>query len=90
MSHPDRSLQRSYSHLSSTSGTRFRASFWAQAAGEDAAEELAALLDESAASMHTQKSSKAEKAAWWRTRIALDARLQRLCAGLQTRLGPWL
>ena len=61
-----------------------------QAAGEDAVEELAVLLDESAASMHTQKSSKAEKAAWWRTRIALDGRLQRLCAGLQTRLGPWL
>ena len=61
-----------------------------QAAGEDAAEELAGLLEESAASMHAQKGSRAEKAAWWRTRIALDARLQRLCAGLQTRLTPWL
>jgi len=65
-------------------------SCWMQAAGENAAEELAALLDESAASMHTQKESKAEKAAWWRTRIALDKRLEHLCAGLQTRLGPWL
>ena len=62
----------------------------AQAAGESAEEELAALLEESGASMHTQKESRAEKAAWWRTRIALDARLQHLCADLQKRLGPWL
>ena len=61
-----------------------------QAAGEDFSEELAALLEESGASMHTQKESRAEKAAWWRTRIALDARLRHLCAGLQTCLGPWL
>ena len=61
-----------------------------QAAGESAEEELGALLEESGASMHTQKESRAEKAAWWRTRIALDARLQHLCACLQTRLGPWL
>ena len=61
-----------------------------QAAGEDSNEELAALLNESGASMHTQKESKADKAAWWRTRIALDARLRHLCSELQTRLGPWL
>lgn len=61
-----------------------------QAAGESAVEELAALLEESGASMHAQKESRAEKAAWWRTRIALDGRLQHLCAALQTRLGPWL
>ena len=61
-----------------------------QAAGENAEEELAALLEESGASMHTQKESRAEKAAWWRTRIALDGRLQHLCAALQARLGPWL
>ncbi len=53
-------------------------------------EELAALLEESAASMHVCKDSRAAKAAWWRTRIALDRRLQDLCASLQSRLGPWL
>ena len=53
-------------------------------------EELAALLEESGASMHARKESRAEKAAWWRTRVALDRRLQDLCASLQGRLGPWL
>lgn len=53
-------------------------------------EELAALLAESGASMHARKESTAEKAAWWRTRVALDRRLQDLCASLQGRLGPWL
>lgn len=61
-----------------------------QAAGETAVEELAALLAESGASMHARKESTAEKAAWWRTRVALDRRLQDLCASLQGRLGPWL
>lgn len=61
-----------------------------QAVGENAGEELQALLEESGASMHVRKDSRAEKAAWWRTRIALDARMGHLCAGLQTRLGPWM
>ena len=39
-----------------------------QAAGENAEEELAALLEESGASMHTQKESNAKKAVQWHMR----------------------
>ena len=83
-----KSIWRRTSHILPHSMTPYPENM--QAAGENAEEELAALLEESGASMHTQKESRAEKAAWWRTRIALDARLQHLCAALQKRLGPWL
>ncbi len=57
-----------------------------------AAEELEAILEDSAASMQGQgdRDTKAQKAAWWRARLELDERLKQLLLHLQACLGPWM
>jgi hypothetical protein len=63
-----------------------------QAEGVSAADELEAILEDSAASMRGEggRDTKAQKAAWWRARLALDERLKRLLLHLQACLGPWM
>jgi len=55
-----------------------------------AAEELEAILEDSAASMRGEEArdTKAQKAAWWRARLALDERLNALLDRMQACLGP--
>ncbi|CAL8470074.1 g9616 [Coccomyxa elongata] len=59
--------------------------------GMSAAEELEAIMEDSAASMRGEgeRDTKAQKAAWWRTRLALDERLKLLLHRLQACLEPW-
>ncbi|BDA44094.1 probable separin at C-terminar half [Coccomyxa sp. Obi] len=59
--------------------------------GMSAAEELEAIMEDSAASMRGEgeRDTKAQKAAWWRARLALDERLKLLLHRLQACLDPW-
>lgn len=59
--------------------------------GRSAAEELEAIMEDSAASMRGEgvRDTKAQKAAWWRARLALDERLKLLLHRLQACLEPW-
>ena len=78
------------------------ASRLAQQAGNDAADELAAILEGSADSMRAAAAgadgaasvapgaAPAQRSAWWRARLALDGRLRALLERLDAAwLGPW-